>query len=215
VKALPLFRPTRSGSPGCILLRAQRSGPQSGLVSTTKALNGNDLVDISHHNGISNMSLTENQRINAALTAARTDLTKSRHQREAMAMATQRGELIHKDLVTRQAQYIFITLRQAILNFPVNYARHMVGIADEHQAKAVLTKAAHEFLTELSNFSEKAIDSNWLATIDGDGDSGAQNTGPNRPSSGQEIKAEQEKVARRRKAKTATMRKLRARAKIA
>jgi hypothetical protein len=116
--------------------------------------------------------------------------------------------LIEKSLVTRQAQYIFITLRQAILNFPVKYARHMVGIADEHQAKAVLTKAAHEFLTELSNFSEKAIDSNWLATINGDD---TPNTGhPNRPSSGQEIKAEQEKAKRRRKQKTETMRQLRA-----
>ena len=69
-----------------------------------------------------------------------------------MAIARQRGELIEKSLVSRQAQYIFITLRQAILNFPTLYARRVVGIADEHQAKQILTKATHEFLTELSQF---------------------------------------------------------------
>ncbi len=72
------------------------------------------------------------------------------------------GELISRQLVSRQAQYIFICLRQAILNFPNLYARRVVGIADEHQAKAVLTKAAHEFLTELANFSERAIDPGWM-----------------------------------------------------
>jgi hypothetical protein len=154
------------------------------------------------------MGMTENQKINAALTAARTDLTKSRHQREAMAIAQQRGDLIEKSLVTRQAQYIFITLRQAILNFPTRYARHVVGIADEHQAKQILTKAAHEFLTELASFSEKAINPNWLETLEGNGE---EPTGKSpRPSSGQDIAHEQQKAKRRRKTKTETMRKLRA-----
>ncbi len=45
------------------------------------------------------------------------------------------GELISRELVTRQAQYIFICLRQAVLNFPTRYARRVLGIADEHQAK--------------------------------------------------------------------------------
>jgi hypothetical protein len=155
--------------------------------------------------------LTEKQKIDAALTAARTELAQTRHQREAMAIAERRGELIEKSFVSRQAQYIFITLRQAILNFPTRYARHMVGVADEHQAKAVLTKAAHEFLKELASFSEKIIDPGWLESLEADG----QEKEPLRPSSGQQIKAEAEKAKRRRKQKTETMRKLRAKAKIA
>jgi hypothetical protein len=66
------------------------------------------------------------------------------------------GELISRQLVARQAQYILIRLRQAILNFPTRYARHGVRIADEHQAKAMLTKAAHEFLTELATFQRRS-----------------------------------------------------------
>ena len=85
----------------------------------------------------------------------------------AIAQRTRRADRESR-LVTRQAQYIFITLRQAILNFPTRYARHVLGIADEHQAKAVLTKAAHEFLTELASFSEKAIDPGWMQ-IEADG----------------------------------------------
>ena len=64
------------------------------------------------------MALTEKQKIDAALTAARTELAQTRHQREAMAIAERRGELIEKSLVSRQAQYILITLGAAILNFP-------------------------------------------------------------------------------------------------
>ena len=123
-----------------------------------------------------------------------------------MAIARTRGELIEKSFVTRQTQYIFVTLRQAILNFPTRYARHVLGITDEHQAKAVLTTAAHEFLTELADFSEKAIDPGWMQ-LEADGVEKA----PLRPSSGLEIKAEQQKRAeRRRKQKTETMRRLRA-----
>ena len=156
------------------------------------------------------MPLTDKQKIDAALTAARTELAKSRHHREVMAIAERRGELIEKSLISRQAQYIFITLRQAILNFPTRYARHVLELKDEHQAKAVLTKAAHEFLTELANFSEKAIDPGWMQ-LEADGEEKA----PLRPATGAKIRHEQEKAKRRRKAKTQTMRNLRSRAKIA
>ena len=47
-------------------------------------------------------SVTENQQINAALTQARTELAKTRHQREAMAIAQQRRELMSKELIARQ-----------------------------------------------------------------------------------------------------------------
>ena len=74
--------------------------------------------------------MTENQQINAALTQARTELAKTRHHREAMAIAQQRGELISKELITRQAQYIMICLRQTVLNFPTRYARQMVRLPE-------------------------------------------------------------------------------------
>lgn len=73
----------------------------------------------------------------------------------------------------------------------------------------MLAKAAHEFLTELADFPEKAISPDWLRRLEADGQ-GQDGGEPIRPSSGQQIKAEAEKAKRRRKQKTATMRKLRA-----
>jgi hypothetical protein len=94
------------------------------------------------------------------------------------------------------------------LNFPTRYARHVVGIDNELQAKEVLTKAAHEFLGELASFPEKVIDPDWLKVVEAD--FSADEPVSSRPSSGPEISLEQEKAARRRKQKTATMRRLRA-----
>ena len=46
----------------------------------------------------------------------------------------------------------------------------MVGITDPRQAKAALTRAANEFLTELAGFAEKMSDSGWFQTLEGDGE---------------------------------------------
>lgn len=151
--------------------------------------------------------MTENQQINAALTAARTALAESRHKREAMILAERRGQLIEKRLVQRQASYIFVTLRQAILNFPSRYSRRMVGLPNEHQARQALTLAAHEFLRELAGFAEK--DPGWLASVEADGQ-GEETRPKPPPAAGHEIKREQEKARARRQKKTETMRKLRA-----
>lgn len=65
------------------------------------------------------------------------------------------GELLSKALVTRQAQYIFICLRQAILNFPSLYARRVVGIARRtpsqsgaHQGRSRIPRGTGELSRE-------------------------------------------------------------------
>jgi hypothetical protein len=127
-----------------------------------------------------------------------------------MAIAKERGELIEKRLVQRQASYIFITLRQAIINFPSRYSRRMIGLKSEHQARQMLTAAAGEFLRELAGFAEKVNDPGWLASVTAD-DSKALGDGP---AAGHEIKREQEKARVRRQKKAATMRKLRAEGRV-
>ena len=116
------------------------------------------------------------------------------------------GELISREVVSPQTEYIFICLRRAILNFPVKYAHRTVSLPSEHEARQLLTKAAHEFLIELVGFPEKCINPNWLEILEGNGDGDHQ---PRiHPSSGQEIKAEQKKAKIRRQRKTETMRNL-------
>ena len=66
-----------------------------------------------------------------------------------------RGELLDKRRIAAQIGDVFVALRQAILNFAPRYASQMVGLRDEHGAKQILTTAAHEFLTALSELHLK------------------------------------------------------------
>ena len=72
----------------------------------------------------------------------------------------------------------------------------------------MLTKAAHEFLTELASFPSRITDPDWLKVVEADGADGDGQ--PSLPATGVEIKAEAEKAKRRRQKKTETMRRLRA-----
>ena len=83
-----------------------------------------------------------------------------------MQVAAERGELIERETVLKQAAFIFVSLKQSVLNFPGRYCREMVGLTDPRQAQAVLTRAAHEFLNELSDFAEKVTNGDSA----GDGD---------------------------------------------
>ena len=101
-----------------------------------------------------------------------------------MAVSQQRRELIGRELVQCQAAFIFVSLRQAILNLPSKSAH--IESHDARQAMEVLAKAAHEFLTELSNFLRSAlIQAGWK-----------------RPASGAEIQRAQAKAKARRASKT-------------
>ena len=104
------------------------------------------------------MPLTEKQKIDAALTRARTELAQSAPSKGSNGDRRAKGRANEKSFVSRQAHSFFATLRASILAFPAKYSRHVVGISDEHRAREILTKAAHEFLAELANFDEKSID---------------------------------------------------------
>jgi hypothetical protein len=153
-------------------------------------------------------SKEEIARLSAEYLRTRNEQMRAKALSAQMKLAKERGELISKELVSRQAAFIFTSLRQSVLNFPSTYARQMVGLTDPRQAKEALTKTAHEFLTELSNFPEKCIDPGWLETLEGDQDHGERL----RPADGPTIRVEEQKAKRRRAKKTQTMRKLRERA---
>ena len=91
----------------------------------------------------------------AGLRKERTKFERVKRLEREMEVAERRGELIERETVLKQAGFIFVSLRQAILGFPSRYARTMVGITDPRQAQEVLTRAAHEFLTELAGFAER------------------------------------------------------------
>jgi hypothetical protein len=76
-----------------------------------------------------------------------------------MALARQRGELIEKRLVERQAAFLLVAMRQKILNLPQAYARRMVGLKDASQAKEMLREMAISVLNEIRDLPKQVTKS--------------------------------------------------------
>jgi hypothetical protein len=145
--------------------------------------------------------LARKQKVDAGLTVARTDLARLRWQREAMAIAERRGELITKKLVEQQAAYLMITFRQRMMNLGASWSRRFVGLQDVHEAKRLIDEMARSTLTELAHLPEKVTDPNWLSRVEGDGQDKEDRI---RPASGSQIRTGQAKAKVRRQNKTRT-----------
>jgi hypothetical protein len=83
-----------------------------------------------------------------------------------LELAIRRGELISKDLVTRQAAYLMVSLRQRLLNLPV-HAHKLVGL-DADQMRKALREIAIATLNEIKNLPSAVSDPNWLETLERD-----------------------------------------------
>ena len=86
--------------------------------------------------------------------------------RSEMLLARARNELIEKRLVERQATYLFIAMRQKILNLPTTYARRLVGLTDVHEISGILKGAAHLILNEIKDLPSKVTDPRWLESLE-------------------------------------------------
>ena len=146
--------------------------------------------------------LAKKQKVDGELTKARTQLAEMRYQREAMAVAERRGELITKKLVIDQAAYLMIAFRQKMMTLGQRWSRRFVGLSDVHEAKRLIDEMARETLTELSELPQKVTDPNWLESIEG-GD-GEPEEDRIHPASGSDIRSAQMKAKTRRQNKTAT-----------
>ena len=72
-----------------------------------------------------------------------------------MAATVRGGELMEKRLVAAQTQYLFVAMRQKILNLPVTYARRLVGLNDLRDVMKVLEGAAISILNEIKDFRKR------------------------------------------------------------
>ena len=82
-----------------------------------------------------------------------------------MVLAERRGELIEKSLVERQAAYLLIALRQAILNIPQTWCRRLMGINDAAQVSRILREMAISILGEIKDLPAKVTNPDWLDEI--------------------------------------------------
>jgi hypothetical protein len=82
-----------------------------------------------------------------------------------MELAIRRNELIEKSLVTKQAAFILLSLRQRILAVADRLARQLVNIDDVNKAKAILKDAMLALLTELADLPSKVTNPRWLDEV--------------------------------------------------
>ena len=87
-----------------------------------------------------------------------------------MQLAERRGELIEKRLVERQAAYLLVALRQAILNIPQTWCRRLMGLNDAAQVSRVLREMALSVLGEIKDLPAKVTNPDWLDEIDQGGE---------------------------------------------
>jgi hypothetical protein len=105
----------------------------------------------------------------AALVREKAANAKVTRLRNEMLLARARGELIEKALVQRQASWLLISLRQAVLALPQTYTRELLGISDPQLMSAKLRAMALSLLEELQHLPEKVTDPNWLDTLEEEG----------------------------------------------
>ena len=82
-----------------------------------------------------------------------------------MILAQRRGELIEKSLVTKQAAFLLLSLRQRILAVPDRLARQLVNIADVNNVRTILKQAMLALLTELADLPSKVTNPRWLDEV--------------------------------------------------
>ena len=83
-----------------------------------------------------------------------------------MQLAERRGELIEKRLVERQAAYLLVALRQAILNIPQTWCRRLMGINDAAEVSRILREMAISILGEIKDLPHKVTNPDWLDEIE-------------------------------------------------
>jgi hypothetical protein len=128
-----------------------------------------------------------------------------------MELAQRRGELISRQLAFSQLGYLLVAFRQRTLLAPAAITRRLVSLnlVDPEKRLAIqeaIAEDIHMLLTELSDLPMKVTDPNWLERLEAEEN---QTVGERLQTPG-ELKAEQAKVEHRRKQKTETMRRLRA-----
>jgi hypothetical protein len=106
--------------------------------------------------------------LNQVYTTAKIRFVNTREKRARLELAKERDKLIAKRTVTQQASYLFVAMRQKMLNAPLTYYRKFLRIEDPHVARIRLEEMMLSMLKELHDMPRKVIDPGWLETLEED-----------------------------------------------
>ena len=113
-----------------------------------------------------NRQSAEVQKLSKTYLEVRNAGLRSKTQQAQMLLAKAREELIPKSLVTKQAAYLLVSLRQKMLLAPNAYCRRILNLADPAQAKRILEEMMISMLNELKDLPVKVVDPNWLESLE-------------------------------------------------
>ena len=91
---------------------------------------------------------------------------RTREKANRLMLAKVRDEVIDKDLVIKQATFLFVAMRQKMLSAPLAWSRRFVGLQTQREALERLIEMQHELLRELHDMPRKVTDPNWIETLD-------------------------------------------------
>jgi hypothetical protein len=79
-----------------------------------------------------------------------------------MAIAIQRGELIEKAIVQRQAAFLLTALRSRCLSAPQAWARRLLNVSDPREMTTRLREMMTNLLIELADLPAKVTNADWV-----------------------------------------------------
>lgn len=120
-------------------------------------------VEVVHKVGLDTATQAK---LNRALTQERISAARVKRQMEQMHLAKMRGQLIEKELVKKQAQFLLVALRQRLLRSASSHARRFVGITTAEEARSILREVTRQMLTEVKNLPDLVVDANWLEELE-------------------------------------------------
>jgi hypothetical protein len=98
--------------------------------------------------------------------AIRNKFTATREKSARLLLAKAREDLVDKDLILKQATFLYVAMRQKMLSAPLAYYRRFLHLTDPHQVIDRLTAMQHELLRELKDMPKKITDPNWMESLD-------------------------------------------------
>ena len=90
-----------------------------------------------------------------ALRREQTAHEKTKRMRLEMQLAVERGELISKEVVERQAGFLLVAMRQRCMSAPSTWARRLLGINDAREMTERLRDMMTSVLEEISDLPER------------------------------------------------------------
>ena len=111
--------------------------------------------------------MAEKQKVDAELTRARTALVELRAERDRIAIAMRKGELIRRYDAKVALGFLLTGLRQRLMSFAHALPRRLVN-QSEHAIGQIIDAEVRSALKDIAAWPDRMVNPNWSEEIDQD-----------------------------------------------